>query len=76
MGLCVGLAIITLVIQVALGMKSSATRREQIKRNNEANELILQKVRAESELNGRELQIELLRRRVEENEIERKKRFK
>lgn len=76
MGLCVGLAIITLVIQVALGMKSSATRREQIKRNNEENELILQKVRAESELNGRELQIELLRRRVEENEIERKKRFK
>lgn len=76
MGLCVGLAIIILVIQVALGMKSSATRREQIKRNNEENELILQKVRAESELNGRELQIELLRRRVEENEIERKKRFK
>ncbi|XP_044747658.1 dnaJ-like protein 60 [Coccinella septempunctata] len=71
--LCAGIALVGLSVQLALVKNSVTFRREQLKRDSEAYESILEEVKKTSELNGRELQIEILKRKFEENELQRRR---
>lgn len=51
--ICIGIALIGFTVEMVLVRTSFIFRRDKMKRDSEANELLLEKIRSTSELNGR-----------------------
>ncbi|KAK9891659.1 hypothetical protein WA026_015627 [Henosepilachna vigintioctopunctata] len=71
--ICLFISIVGLSIQVILVKNSHTLRRDKMQSESLENEILLQHIRETSNLNGRELQIELLRQKFEQMKQEKVK---